>query len=207
MTMLNAMDRDTSVVAEKAALRILMIERRRSLPERSRNEMSVAIADHVTRLPEIIKARHIHLYLSISALAEVCTSPIVDGLTLMDKQLSVPVIRNGEILTAAFRKGDALRPAQFGMPEPEVLSVVDESKLDVVLIPLLAFDERGYRIGYGKGFYDRFLQRLSLRGVTPCRIGLSFLLQKVEAVPADSWDEPLDGVVHEHGMIRFNSNL
>lgn len=201
------MDRDASVVAEKAALRILMTERRRLIPERSRNEMSVAIAGHVIRLPEIIKARHIHLYLSISALAEVCTSPIIDRLAVMDKQLSVPVIRNGELHTALFRKGDALRPAQFGVPEPELLSVTDESNLDVVLLPLLAFDERGYRIGYGGGFYDRFLQRLSVRGVTPCRIGLSFLLQKVDAVPAESWDEPLDGVVHEHGIIRFNSNF
>ena len=201
------MDRDESVVTEKAALRILMTERRRFIPEQSRNEMSVAIAGHVARLPEVIKARHIHLYLSISALAEVSTSPIIDGLALMDKQLSVPVIRNGELLTALFRKGDALRSAQFGIPEPEVALVCDESNLDVVLLPLLAFDERGYRIGYGGGFYDRFLQRLSLQGVTPCRIGLSFLLQKVDAVPADSWDEPLDGVVHEHGIIRFNSNF
>jgi 5-formyltetrahydrofolate cyclo-ligase len=201
------MDRDAALDAEKAALRMMMKERRRSLPEQSRNAMSVAIAGYVMTLPEIINARHIHLYLSIPELAEVATSLIVDGCTIMDKQLSVPVIRNGELLSAAFRKGDALRAAQFGLPEPVALSIADESNLDVVLMPLLAFDERGYRIGYGKGFYDRFLQRLSLQGVTPCRIGLSFFLQKVETVPADSRDEPLDGVVHEHGIIRFNSNL
>ena len=199
-----AMDRDAALAAEKAALRVLMIARRRSLSEKSRAVMSTAIARYVTSLPEIINARHIHLYLSIPASAEVSTSAIVDQLTAMDKQLSVPVIRDGELLSAVFRKGNTLRSAQFGQPEPVELSVADESHLDVVLMPLLAFDERGYRIGYGKGFYDRFLQRLSQQGITPCRIGLSFFQQKVDTVPADSWDEPLHGVVHEYGIIRFN---
>jgi 5-formyltetrahydrofolate cyclo-ligase len=207
MTGSNETDRDATVVAEKAALRAVMIARRRSCTETSRNEMSRAIAHYVIALPEIINARLINVYLSVSALAEVSTSAIIDGLAAMDKRLSVPVIRNGELLTAAFQKGDAVRPAQFGQPEPEVLSVANESLLDVVLIPLLAYDERGYRIGYGKGFYDRFLQRLSRQGVTPCRIGLSFLQQKVDAVPADLQDEPLDGVVHEQGVIRFNNNF
>ena len=84
--------------------------------------------------------------------------------------------------------------------------MVDESNLDVLLMPLLAFDEKGFRIGYGKGFYDRFLHRLSRQGIAPCRIGLSFFQQKVDALPVDSWDEPLDGIVHEEGIIRFNSN-
>ncbi len=201
------MDRDATVAAEKAALRVKMIARRRSIPEKSRSEMSVAIAGYVIILAEVVNSRHIHLYLSIPALAEVCTSAIVDRLTAMNKQLSVPVIRNGELMTAAFRKGDLVQPAQFGQSEPQEPLIADESNLDVILMPLLAFDERGFRIGYGKGFYDRFLQRLSRKGITPRRIGLSFLQQKVDAVPADSWDEPLDAVVHEEGVIRFNSNL
>lgn len=201
------MERDATLAAEKAALRITMIARRRSIPEKSRIEMSAAIAGYVIALEEVVNARHIHLYLSIPASGEVSTLAIVDRLTAMKKQLSVPVVRNGELLSATFRKGTLLLPAQFGQPEPVEPSFADESTLDVVLMPLLAFDERGFRIGYGKGFYDRFLQRLSRKRVTPCRIGLSFLQQKVDAVPADLCDEPLDGIVHEEGIIRFNSNI
>jgi 5-formyltetrahydrofolate cyclo-ligase len=84
-----------------------------------------------------------------------------------------------------------------------MFSMADESELDVVLLPLLAFDASGYRLGYGKGFYDRFLQRLSQQGRKVSRIGLSFSFQMVDEVPADQWDETLDGVVHEHGIIRF----
>ena len=201
------MERDATLAAEKAALRIKMIALRRSIPEKSRDEMSTAIAGYVITLKEVLNARQIHLYLSIPASGEVSTLAIVDRLTAMKMPISVPVVRNGELLSAIFWKGELVRPAQFGQPEPVELSLADESTLDVVLMPLLAFDERGFRIGYGKGFYDRFLQRLSQKRVTPCRIGLAFLQQKVDAVPADFCDEALDSIVHEEGIIRFNSNF
>ncbi len=197
------MDRNANIAIEKKAFRAIMIARRRSITETSRIAMSRSIAGHVIGLPEVLNAFSIHLYLSIPVLAEVSTAPIIDELSVHDKKLSVPVIRNGELISAAYKKGDSLRKAQFGQPEPEVLSFVDESHLDVVLLPLLAFDEKGCRLGYGKGFYDRFLKRLSERGVNPCRIGLSFFQQRVDKLPADPWDEPLDAVVHEHGIIRY----
>ncbi|MEI7933524.1 MAG: 5-formyltetrahydrofolate cyclo-ligase [Chlorobiaceae bacterium] len=197
------MDRNANITIEKKALRAIMIARRRSITEKSRIAMSWSIAGHVIGLPEILNAGSVHLYLSIPDFAEVSTAPIIDKLAVMNKQLLVPVIRNGNLVSAAFKKGDSLRKAQFGQLEPEVPSFVDESHLDVVLLPLLAFDSKGYRLGYGKGFYDRFLKRLSERGVNPCRIGLSFFQQKVDELPADPWDEPLDAVVHEHGIIRY----
>jgi len=194
---------DTSVALEKAALRAKMIAWRRTIPESLLNEMNIAIAGYVIGLPEIVRARHIHLYLSIHSHAEVDTDIIAETLSTMGKELSVPVIMDGKLVSAAFRQGEPLRLAKFGQPEPEVVSIVDESQLDVILIPLLAFDGRGYRLGYGKGFYDRFLHRLSQQGRNVCRIGLSFSFQMVDEVPADQWDETLDGVVHEHGIIRF----
>jgi 5-formyltetrahydrofolate cyclo-ligase len=197
------MDRNAGRGTEKVDLRAMMVARRRAIPEKSRIEMDLAVASHLFTLPEVICADHIHLYLSISAFAEVDTAFIVDGLTVMQKRLSVPVVRDGELLSALYHKGDLLRTAQFGQPEPEVCSVVDESDLELVLLPLLAFDSRGYRLGYGKGLYDRFLQRLSKQGVHPFRVGLSYLQQRVDTLPVDPWDEPLDAVVYEDGCIRF----
>ena len=197
------MDPNAHITIEKKALREIMIARRRSITENSRIAMSLSIAEHVIGMPEVLNASSIHLYLTIAVLAEVSTAPIIDSQLVNNKKLSVPVIRHGNLIAAAFRKGDSLRKAQFGQLEPEVLSFVDESHLDVVLLPLLAFDEKGYRLGYGKGFYDRFLKRLSEKGVNPCRIGLSFFQQRVDELPVDPWDEPLDAVVHEHGIIRY----
>ncbi len=197
------MDRNANITIEKKALRAVMIARRRSITINSQIAMSRSIAGYVIRLPEVLNAGSLHLYLSLPVLAEVSTDPIIDELSRYGKKLSVPVIRNGDLVSAAFKKGDSLRKAQFGQLEPEALSLVDESHLDVVLLPLLAFDEKGCRLGYGKGFYDRFLKRLSEKGVNPCRIGLSFFQQRVARLPADPWDEPLDAIVHEYGIIRY----
>jgi 5-formyltetrahydrofolate cyclo-ligase len=201
------MDRDTGITVQKAKMRAGMIARRELLPEITRTAMSLAIASHVVVLPEVVTASHIHLYLSIFGRTEVSTFPLIEALDAMGKLLSVPVIQKNDLISAAYRKGDPLRFAQFGQPEPVVLVEVDESHLDIVLMPLLAVDKKGYRVGYGKGFYDRFLKRLLLQRIRPFRIGLAFSLQMVDEVPTDPWDEPLDGVVHEHGIIRFNSNL
>ena len=195
--------RNANTGIEKSSLREIMLARRRSLTENSRSAMSLAIAGYVIGMPEVVHACHIHIYLSISTLAEVSTAPIIDELASMGKLLSVPVIRKGDLVSAAFKINDSVKSVQFGQFEPEEVSIVDESYLDVILLPLLAFDERGYRLGYGKGFYDRFLHRLSQQGRNVCRIGLSFSFQMVDEVPADQWDETLDGVVHEHGIIRF----
>jgi 5-formyltetrahydrofolate cyclo-ligase len=196
-------DQKTDIAVEKAGLRAEMIARRGSIPETSRVAMSKAIAGFVTSLPEVITARSIQLYLPMPGHTEVSTLPLVDALSAMDKQLSVPVVQESDLYSAAYRKGDPLKIAAFGQPEPEAVVMVDESNLDVILIPLLAFDRRGYRIGYGKGYYDRFLHRLYSLGIRPSRIGLAFSLQMIDEVPSDPWDEPLDGAVHEHGIIRF----
>ncbi len=197
------MDHDVERVNAKAGLRAMMVARRCSISAPSRIKMDLAITSSLALLPEVLSAHHIHLYLSISALAEVNTAPVIDVLAAKQTQLSVPVVQNGDLFSALYHKGDVLRAAQFGQPEPEVYFAVDESDIDLVLLPLLAFDGRGYRLGYGKGFYDRFLQRLGNRGVKPFRIGLSYLQQRLDELPVDLWDEPLDAVVHENGCIRF----
>ena len=198
------MDSDANMAIEKASLRALMLARRGLLPEESRNMMSLAIAEHIISLPEVLDASHIHLYLSMYDVAEVSTEPIIDKLAAMNKMLSVPVIRNNDLISASFQKGDSVKTGRFGQPEPEQFSAADECNLDVVLLPLLAFDKKGYRLGYGKGFYDRWLKRLSAQDINPRRIGLSFFQQRVDKLPLDPWDEPLDAVAHELGIICYN---
>jgi len=192
--------------AAKADLRVMTIARRQSISEQSRRAMDGAIAAHLTALPEAVAAHHIHLYLSMPALAEVSTEPIIEAFAAMQKRLSVPVVQHGELLSARYQPGDLVRSAAFGPPEPERFVAVDESDLALVLLPLLAFDGRGYRLGYGKGMYDRFLQRLALQGVHPFRAGVAYQQQQLDELPLDPWDEPLDALIHEDGIIRFSSH-
>ena len=85
----------------------------------------------------------------------------------------------------------ALIPAEGGWLEPAVL-----------IVPLLAFDARGYRLGYGGGFYDRTLEGLRGRGPV-LAVGFAFAAQEVEAVPIDATDQRLDMIVTEQGVRRF----
>lgn len=85
----------------------------------------------------------------------------------------------------------ALIPAEGGWLEPQVL-----------IVPLLAFDARGYRLGYGGGFYDRTLEGLRARGPV-LAVGFAFAAQEVEAVPIDATDQRLDMIVTEREVRRF----
>ncbi|MEI7694381.1 MAG: 5-formyltetrahydrofolate cyclo-ligase [Chlorobium sp.] len=197
------MDRDGTIARKKADLRAVMMAGRLSVPDTLRGEMNREIAAHLLALPELLTARHIHLYLSWRALAEVDTEPVLEALAVMNKRLSVPFVRSGDICSARYHPGDGLRVTPSGYPEPAVYAEADESDLDLVVVPLLSFDAKGYRLGYGKGMYDRFFCRLSRSGVTPFRLGVSYLQQRCDALPLDPWDEPLDGIIHQAGIIRY----
>lgn len=97
-----------------------------------------------------------------------------------------------------WRPDSVLVPGRFGAMVPEA---GDWLEPDVLIVPLLAFDRRGYRLGYGGGFYDRTLERLrAKRPVTA--IGFAFAAQEVAEVPIEPTDQPLDLIVTESGSIR-----
>lgn len=99
----------------------------------------------------------------------------------------------------AWKEGEALGEAMWGIREPLPSASVIEP--DVLLVPLLAFDEAGYRLGYGGGFYDRSLARL--RAMKPViAIGVAYDEQRVDAVPHNHYDEPLDWVLTQSGPVK-----
>lgn len=100
-----------------------------------------------------------------------------------------------------WQKGDALRPAGFGTVEPEAESPEVDPAL--LLVPLLAFDAAGYRLGYGGGFYDRTLEALRARRAVMA-VGVAFDGQAAEDVPHGQRDQRLDWVVTERRAIRFS---
>ncbi len=99
---------------------------------------------------------------------------------------------------------DALRPAAYGIlePAPGSYEIVEPASLQAVIVPGAAFDLRGYRIGYGGGYYDRFLPQVSPACLT---IGYGYDWQLVEAIDADPWDHPLCYVVTDRRCWRVPS--
>lgn len=130
---------------------------------------------------------------------EIDPLPLMEALAARGHVLALPAVtETGGILE--FRRwaiGDALETGPHGTSHPADAPPVIP---DVVLVPLLAFDRRGFRLGYGGGYYDRTLGGLR-RGGALLAVGLAFAAQEVETVPTDSWDIPLDLIATELGVI------
>ena len=127
---------------------------------------------------------------------EIDIRPLLLALHDRGNAIVLPVTpRRGEPLTfRGWQPGDVMVPERFGTMRP----VGDVMVPDMLLIPLLAFDTEGGRLGYGGGFYDRTLAGLPGR----FRLGCAFAVQKVDAVPAGPYDVRLDAVATENGIIR-----
>jgi 5-formyltetrahydrofolate cyclo-ligase len=129
---------------------------------------------------------------------EINPAPLMAWLHAEGFRLALPVMqaKGQPLLMRAWTPGDALNAATWGIAEP--LDDKPEVEPDVVLVPLLAFDSRGHRLGYGGGFFDRTLARL--RKQKPIvAVGIAYDEQKVDAVPFESYDERLDWVLTPSG--------
>lgn len=115
--------------------------------------------------------------------------------------LALPAIADGELVFRAWVPGMELKRVGFGLSEPG--PEANEVDPDILLVPLLAFDLKGYRIGYGKAFFDRGLARLRAKKKI-IAVGLAFDEQCVETVPTEPHDERLDYVITEEG-VRFSA--
>lgn len=110
----------------------------------------------------------------------------------------LPRVEGDRLVPVRCSGGADLVRSRFGVLEP-VGPGVDPAEIDVVCVPGLAFDRRGYRVGYGKGFYDRFLPLLRPDTVV---IGVCFDVQLVNEVPHDHFDVPVPRVVTESGLVQ-----
>jgi 5-formyltetrahydrofolate cyclo-ligase len=128
--------------------------------------------------------------------SEITTVPLMNRLRRSGWQTCLPVVIAPEqpLVFRAWAPGDALVPGVWDIPVP--LEAAPEVMPDVLLVPMLAFDARGYRLGYGGGFYDRTLEKLrALKKVVA--IGVAYHAQIVEEVPVGPHDAPLDYVMTE----------
>jgi 5-formyltetrahydrofolate cyclo-ligase len=138
-------------------------------------------------------------YLAIRT--EIDPAPAMTALCADGWPVCVPVIRGAGLPLdfCEWRPGCALTDGPFGASVPEAGAWLTPAQL---IVPLLAFDRAGFRLGYGGGFYDRTLAGLRAAGRPVRAIGLAFAAQECPAVPRQPTDEPLDLIVTENGVIR-----
>ena len=133
-------------------------------------------------------------------------APLIGLLRAKGHPIALPrVVKKGEKLAFhLYESGATLIPGVFGLSQPG--KDWPQATPDVLIVPLLAFDARGMRLGYGGGFYDRTLADLRARR-TVLAVGFAFAGQEVADVPSRESDEPLDWIVTEAGAHRFNPQV
>jgi 5-formyltetrahydrofolate cyclo-ligase len=189
----------SDITAAKARLRAEAIARREALPA----DLRRAASRKVAAIGLVFAAPHAGAAVSgfMAIGAELDASPLLERLHGEGHPLALPVIqpKGHPLKFRNWAPGEPLASRLWGILEP--LAEAPEIEPDILLVPLLAFDAEGHRLGYGAGYYDRTLERL--RGMKPIlAIGLAYDEQEVASVPHQAWDEPLDWVLTPSGPRR-----
>jgi 5-formyltetrahydrofolate cyclo-ligase len=184
------------MTGEKATLRNRMKEDRQCIPPEERQQLSRAISDHLLGL--LNGQETVLVYASKSP--EVDTSSLISRLISRGTRVVVPIIQQKDcsLRFSYLEDPSYLRSSTFSVPEPIGHEIpADAEAINVAVIPLIGFDKRGNRLGYGAGYYDRFLS--GYPGII--KIGLGFACQRLDTIPCDKFDISMDYIVTEEGVI------
>ncbi|MFN2432677.1 MAG: 5-formyltetrahydrofolate cyclo-ligase [Gemmatimonadota bacterium] len=196
MRPLTAADAAAGVTLRKRELRRTQLARRRSLSAADVERMSVAAQEALLAQEAFRTAGLVHAYVGVKA-NEVRTDRVLLETLRSGKRLAVPRVEGDRLVHHELRALSELRATPFGLLEPAADAPrVDATELDLVVVPGLAFDRSGNRLGLGKGYYDRFLA-----GTRAFRAALLFTQQLVDALPVADHDVPMDLLVTEAGVL------
>ena len=188
------------ITADKTFLRSHYKNKRLSLIKQEVDDLSQRVFKQLDKL-NIWKLQHYHIFISISKYNELDTSFIINKLKSEQKTIIVPKISNNELVHVAINDETEFCLNDYGIKEPNDGNHFIIENLDIIFIPLLAFDVEGHRVGYGKGYYDRFLK---LTNNSTLKIGLSFFdpINKIRDI--DDNDVKLDYCVTPKQVHKFN---
>lgn len=179
-----------------------MRAQRRALDYHEHQRRSAALCRKLSSQPLFIRAHRIAAYLSNES--EPDLSLLFARAELSAKCIYLPALHGNSLWFFPLSAGAPLVSNQFGIPEPSCHpdQRIKPFALDLVLVPLVAFDNRGARLGMGGGYYDRSFAYLNRRTQwrRPRLIGVGFEFQRAERIPSRPWDVRLDGIATERGL-------
>ena len=198
---------DPQLASQKAALRMEARNRRKGLLI-EHPEADWMAADRVNDMLAAVKIRRAGTLAIYKALgAELDPRPLADNLAKQGWSIALPCVETEDapIVFRAWKPGERLAHDLTGLPAP--LASSPEIRPDLILVPLLAFDRTGGRLGQGGGHYDRTLAALRHAGAAPPAIGFAYSGQEVPRLPREPHDQPLDGILTEAGYIAVRKDL
>jgi len=186
----------------KESIRNRMKHRRAELSRREVYQYSAVIADQLLSIPEYFRADTVHIYVS-SKNNEVDTHELIRLLIRQKKRVVVPIAETGsqELKHSEIYSLSELVGGAYGILVPRMHRPVSTQNVQVVVAPALAVDRNGTRIGFGTGFYDRFLAMVNVP-----TFALVYSFQILPKIPAESTDIPVSFVVSEREIVRCRNN-
>jgi 5-formyltetrahydrofolate cyclo-ligase len=194
--------------AHRRGLRQSLADRRRALTPPARMTAAQGLRGSLEQLPEYLTDRRVAGYWASHG--ELPLNLVIPPLAKRGQRFLLPVIGTGRHLRfAPWRSGEDVEPNRFGIPEPVARSeLLEPFQLDLVFVPLLGFDRRGHRLGYGGGYYDRsfaFLNKQA-RPTEPLLVGIAYAFQELPQIEAEAWDVALDFIATERELIDCNAS-
>jgi len=186
---------------KKKELRKIYKARRKDLSENQIEDLSLAISNQLLKLP-IWNYTFYHIFLAIEEQKEVNTDYILNILSGKDKNILISKsdFETGDMMHFLLTDNTVIKKNSYNIPEPVDGIEISNDKIEVVFIPLLAFDKLGNRVGYGKGFYDRFLTNCNPKTI---KIGFSFFEAEAEISDVFESDVRLDYCVTPEEVYKF----
>ena len=166
---------------------------------------SNVIFSKVKKLPVYEKARTVMFYLTYGS--EVATDSMISSALDEDKSVVVPAIQNpgdGKMFAVRISRLEDAYQSVYGIRQPEINQedLIGKDEIDLVFVPGIAFDYEGFRIGYGKGYFDRWLS-----GIVPEKtIGLAYDFQITDKMPTGKYDLPVGTIITEKRIIQIKKN-
>ncbi len=182
----------------KKPIRAALLAQRKHLSLDTCLHQSLVAQERFLQLPELAAARSLALYSPI--LNEVFTEEIFTRARNLGKRVVYPRVQGAGMEFFEVECREDLRPGNFGILEPQGVHPLPVAELDLLLVPGVAFDQTGHRLGYGKGYYDRLLQQ---RSASCCLVGLCFEFQLLSFLPAEAHDIRMDLLVTEQRTLRL----
>ncbi len=189
---------DPKIEEAKATLRLQARATRAAISAAARSAAAQAVTSHFFTAVSLKPTDIVAAYWRIKD--EMDCQPILVRLMDSFQPVCLPVVLGDDqpLELRLWEQGAALYEAGFGTLAPSELAPQVEP--DIIIVPLLGFDKRGTRLGYGGGYYDRTFDKLSKR---PRLVGLAFAVQELDAIPREPHDVPLDVIVTEQGARSF----
>jgi 5-formyltetrahydrofolate cyclo-ligase len=188
----------------KKEIRALFSQKRNDLTTAQINLQSEKIGQTFFQSFDLQAVKYLHIFLSIPEKGEIDTQKIISKIwqeyTHIQLVSSKSIFKNGTLENYILNPDTILVKNNWGIPEPHQATQVTDNEIDIILIPLLAFDEKGYRVGYGKGFYDRFLANCKPSAI---KIGLSLFPPILRIEDLNQYDIKMDYCIENERVWEF----